>query len=80
MRLLFGTLLALMHLVAPSHGEAQKEQLEAPLPDSATGVQPVLVGTMLPRVELKTAAGDTVDLVEARAGKPSVLIIYRGGW
>ena len=77
---LFSAFLALIHLVPPSHLEAQNEQLAAPLPDSATGVQPVLVGTMLPSVELRTTAGDTVDLDEARVGKPSVIIIYRGGW
>ena len=80
MRLLFGSLVALMHLMSLSHVGAQDEQSETPLPVSPEGVQPALVGSMLPSVGLRTAAGEAVDLVEARAGKPSVLIIYRGGW
>ena len=82
MRILFGALVVtLIHLVSAAQVEAQQQQV-APLPMSANGVRPVLVGTQLPNISLRTAAGDSVDLVEARGGgsKQSVLIIYRGGW
>lgn len=71
----------LAQLAPATHAEAQSAQVAEPLPASATGVQPALVGTSLPNVGLKTAAGDSLTLAKARGGgKGSVLIIYRGGW
>lgn len=81
MRILFGALAAtLINLVPGAQVDAQQPQA-APLPTSAADVRPVLVGTSLPNISLRTAAGDSVGLVEARGGgKQSVLILYRGGW
>ena len=81
MRILFGALAAtLIHLVPGDQVDAQQQQV-APLPTSAADVRPVLVGTSLPNISLRTAAADSVDFAEATGGgKQSVLILYRGGW
>ena len=81
MRILFGALVAtLIYLVPGAQVDAQQQQV-ARLPTSAADVRPVLVGTSLPNISLKTAAGDSIGLAEARGGgKQSVLILYRGGW
>ena len=82
MRYLLSALVATLVQLSPAtHVEAQRAQGEEQLPAAATGVQPVLVGTSLPNVGLRSTAGDSVALAEARGGgKGSVLIIYRGGW
>ncbi len=48
--------------------------------DSAQQVRPLLIGSQVPAVELKTSSGESFDLQKALAGKPSLLIFYRGGW
>jgi peroxiredoxin len=50
------------------------------VPSSADNVRPVLVGTRLPKIGLRDAAGKAFDLNAAIAAKPAVLIFYRGGW
>ena len=52
----------------------------AEVADSAQQVRPLLVGSQIPAVQLKTASGEAYDLQKAAAEKPSVLIFYRGGW
>ena len=81
MRILSGALAAsLIYLVPGAPVDAQQQQV-ARLPTSAADVRPALVGTSLPNISLRTAAGDSVGLAEARGGgKQSVLILYRGGW
>jgi peroxiredoxin len=49
-------------------------------PDSSENVRPILLGTTLPEIGLRTIDGQTIALKDAIAGKPTVLVFYRGGW
>jgi peroxiredoxin len=46
----------------------------------ATGSQPLRPGDPLPEAVVRTEAGEPLTLRAAGAGKPTVLIFYRGGW
>jgi peroxiredoxin len=48
--------------------------------DKAENVTPILNGTNIPNVTVKTADGSTVSLQALIMQKPTVLIFYRGGW
>jgi peroxiredoxin len=50
------------------------------IPSSAQDVRPLLIGSAVPDVTLKTADGTDFSLRAAVAKKPSILIFYRGGW
>jgi len=52
----------------------------AETPGSAREVQPLMIGAKLPDLTLKTDDGTSFDLNESVAGKPTILIFYRGGW
>lgn len=61
----------------------------APAPDAATRfglaaapdqVRPLLLGSPLPDVKLATLDGSSVTLKQQVAGKPAILVFYRGGW
>jgi peroxiredoxin len=43
-------------------------------------VRPILNGAVLPPITLQNAAGEDVDLNALVAEKPTVLLVYRGGW
>ena len=47
---------------------------------SAELTKPLPVGAALPRLALTSSAGEPFDLNAAIAEKPTVLILYRGGW
>lgn len=47
---------------------------------SPSEVRPALIGTEVADLTLRTAAGAAFDLNAAFAEKPTVLILYRGGW
>jgi peroxiredoxin len=47
---------------------------------SAVAVEPLKPGDPLPEVTLKTVENQSVPLQQLVAGKPTVLIFYRGGW
>jgi peroxiredoxin len=49
----------------------------APAPDQ---VRPILLGSKMPDVPLRTAAGKPTTLAAQVAGKPAILVFYRGGW
>ncbi len=67
---------------------AQKAQtdVDAPVapadewPASSDSVRPRLLGAALPDAQLRTVEGQAVALKDALAGKPAVLVFYRGGW
>lgn len=70
------TMLAVLTcLAAPAIVEGK-----AALPSSPGQVRPLMVGAPLPAVQLKTAAGEDFDLGSALAAKPTILVLYRGGW
>ena len=50
------------------------------VPTNAADVQPILIGSQIPDVTIKTAEGNDVQLRDVVAQKPTVLIFYRGGW
>lgn len=52
----------------------------AQIADSAQAVQPILVGSAVPAVELTELSGQPTTLAKMIGGKPSVLVFYRGGW
>ena len=58
----------------PTHAEA------ASLPDSASEVRPLLVGSEAPSVTLRKPDGSNFDLKAAIEKKPTILVFYRGGW
>jgi peroxiredoxin len=47
---------------------------------AASDVRPILVGAVAPDAELRGMDGMPVALKTALAGKPGVVIFYRGGW
>lgn len=47
---------------------------------SADEINPILVGAKIPEVTLKNTQGKAVKLNELIKAKPTVLIVYRGGW
>lgn len=47
---------------------------------AAEEVHPLLIGAEVPDVTVRDVAGRPVNLRGMVAGKPSVLIFYRGGW
>lgn len=52
----------------------------AAVPMDAADAQPLAVGATAPAAKLRDAQGQTVDLAEQYAARPTVLIFYRGGW
>jgi peroxiredoxin len=50
------------------------------VPASPHEVCPLLTGTTIPAVTLRTADGAVFDLNNAVRQHPSVLVFYRGGW
>ena len=50
------------------------------VPDSAMDINPLLIGSSIPDSILLTVDGEEFDLNAEIAGKPTVLIFYRGGW
>ncbi len=51
-----------------------------PPPTSADQVRPLLIGAEAPELTLRQVDGKPFDLTEAIRSKPSVVILYRGGW
>ena len=51
-----------------------------PLAPSADKIRPVLLGSKAPDVALKTMDGKATTFKEQLAGKPAVVVFYRGGW
>lgn len=49
-------------------------------PYSATEIQPLLLGTEVPSVDVFAVDGTAVDLRKLIGKKPAVVIFYRGGW
>jgi peroxiredoxin len=50
------------------------------VPSSPQYVCPILTGTTMPAVTLRTAGGESFDLNKSVSQHPSVLVFYRGGW
>jgi peroxiredoxin len=48
--------------------------------DAPEKINPITAGQVIPPISLKTLDGQQFDLNAFIAGKPTVLIFYRGGW
>lgn len=48
--------------------------------EKAEDVMPILIGSTIPNVMVKTAEGAPVSLPALLMQKPSVIVFYRGGW
>jgi len=66
--------------LAASLGLAVVPAVATGVPGSAAEVRPLLIGSEVPDVTLKTLDGADFELRAAVARKPTVLIFYRGGW
>lgn len=47
---------------------------------SAERVRPLLIGAALPQANLRDSNGKLITLAQIGAGKPTVMVFYRGGW
>jgi peroxiredoxin len=52
----------------------------APLADTPEAVTPILIGAHAPSVSVRTLDGQAKPLAGALAGKPSIVVFYRGSW
>lgn len=52
----------------------------AELASAPDQVRPILLGSKLPDVPLRTVDGAETTLARQVAGKPAILVFYRGGW
>ena len=66
-------------LVLTVFGAALAHTVDQPAA-SAEEVTPALVGSKLPELVLKSSDGSAFDLLAAVEKKPTILILYRGGW
>lgn len=63
----------------PGISPAPDQQAEA-VPSSADDTEALGVGDTIPDVTLRTLHGEPLDLRQAVADQPTVLVFYRGGW
>jgi peroxiredoxin len=52
----------------------------AQIADSANAISPLLVGEKMPQMVLMSSEKKALDIGKIFAQKPTVLIVYRGGW
>ena len=50
------------------------------LAPTASEIRPILLGSNMPDVPLTTVSGKSTTLKRQVAGKPAILVFYRGGW
>jgi len=53
--------------------------LAAPAP-SAAAARPLAVGARLPAAEIRALDGATINLADLAAGRPTLVVFYRGSW
>lgn len=54
--------------------------VSAEIAESSDQVRPLLIGQSAPKASLQAIDGKTVSFAQALAGKPAVVVFYRGGW
>lgn len=54
--------------------------LNAQIAEKTEDISPLLIGETIPSVELKTPKGELKTTTSIFAEKPTVVLIYRGGW
>ncbi len=76
MRQLFKTLVLSVMLIG---GQAHAAKVFN-ISQSAESVSPLMPGLKVPSSQIATAQGDTLSTDALFASKPTVLVVYRGGW
>lgn len=76
MKHLFLTLL----LVMSSSGGMLLAENGQDVASSANTIRPLLIGASAPELVLLTGEAKPFDLGQAMARKPTLLVLYRGGW
>jgi peroxiredoxin len=74
-KLLITAVIAISLLLGAASSSAANE-----LAPTADQIRPALLGTKLPEVALTTLDGKATTLKAQVAGKPAILVFYRGGW
>ena len=69
-----------LFVVMPLAAEEMGGDKASIYPTAPTDVHPIIVGTSVPVVSLKSSSGQPFDLAAAIADKPTVLVFYRGWW
>ncbi len=75
---LCGVLLLASVLQAQNENDNMRKQRQPA--DSPEEIRPLLVGQIIPDLEVKNLENQAVALRKAIAEKPTILIFYRGGW
>jgi hypothetical protein len=71
--------IAALVFVGSFAGPAAARQLAAPAA-AATEIRPLLLGSEVPPASVRSLEGEDADLRSIVAGKPTLLVFYRGGW
>jgi hypothetical protein len=50
------------------------------VPDSPGQIDPLLIGSSVPEVQVRTVDGQPTPIAEVLGGDPGVIVFYRGGW
>jgi peroxiredoxin len=69
-------LVALLSIVSLNIFAIDRSQIR----DKAEDVTPILIGSTVPNVTVKTVDGSPVSLAALLMQKPTVIVFYRGGW
>ena len=72
--------LILTYILLAAHGIHANGSKSQNVPQSAQDICPIKVGQNIPKINLETIEGEPFDLNEAVGKKPTLLIVYRGGW
>lgn len=59
---------------------AMGQQIFAQVPEKAEDISPLLYGEKIPEGMLKTPEGNNHKVASILSKKPTILLIYRGGW
>ncbi|GAB5556877.1 MAG: peroxiredoxin-like family protein [Schleiferiaceae bacterium] len=59
---------------------ASAQTANAQIANTANEVHPIFIGDTVPNIELKNLDGSSISSEAVTSQKPTVLIVYRGGW
>lgn len=60
--------------------KADTVKMIAGVPLNPEDISPLLVGELIPQLNLLSSSGKSIDLNKSVAAKPTILVFYRGGW
>ncbi|MBU1101510.1 MAG: AhpC/TSA family protein [Bacteroidetes bacterium] len=69
-----------LYLILIISSSLMNAQVATFVPDNPEDIKPILVGTQLPELLVKTPTGSNFDVTESVKEKPTILIFFRGGW